>query len=539
MTILLPLEPLFILYTLRQSGYEAYVVGGAVRDLLIQAKDNASLEEVPVTDFDFTTNATPEQVQAVFPDSFYENQFGTVSVTKEHLWEMAGFDHEVLKKISPEKSKDLRPKLINLREATKIHVSLQTASSDEHVVHHFRNYEITTYRADGKYQDHRRPEAVTWGRSLQDDLSRRDFTINAMAIEVSKNFLHQLFSPDALKKLTVNPLQLMSVSPDNYSIIDPFDGLADLANKIIKPVGEPTQRFQEDALRMLRAIRFSVQLNMEMTEETFAAISDLRQDIQHVSWERIRDEFLKMLTSNYPAESVELLDATGLLEFLLPELLEGKGVEQGGHHTTDVWTHSLDAVSNCPSPDPVVRFATLLHDVAKPRTFKILNGQPTFYNHEIIGARVAKQIAQRFRLSHHDIDRMFILVRYHMFYYQPENTDASIRRFMRKVDLENIDDILDLREADRLGSGARKTSWRLEEMKQRMIEQLHQPFDVTDMEIDGTQLMEELKLPPGRVIGQLLHHLFELVMENPELNTKEQLLDKAQKALSQLEEGNS
>jgi hypothetical protein len=162
--------------------------------------------------------------------------------------------------------------------------------------------------------------------------------------------------------------------------------------------------------------------------------------------------------------------------------------------------------------------------VGKPRTLRYIDEDPTFYNHEIVGAKMARQIALRFRLSKKEVERITTLVRYHMFYYQPKNTDASIRRFMRKVGLENINDILDLREADRLGSGARKTSWRLEDMKQRMVEQLHQPFAVTDLAIDGTDIMEHLQIKPGRIIGKLLQDLFEEVMEDPDRNTEEYLL---------------
>ena len=181
----------------------------------------------------------------------------------------------------------------------------------------------------------------------------------------------------------------------------------------------------------------------------------------------------------------------------------------------------------CPSTDPVVRLATLLHDIAKPQTQAITPETITFYNHEVVGARTARSIAQRLRLSKKDVDRIFTLVRFHMFYYQPHNTDASIRRFMRKVGLANIDDILDLREGDRLGSGARKTSWRLEEMKQRMMEQLHQPLDVTDLALNGHDLMTELELKPGPEIGRILNSLFELVLDQPELNQRQSLLQEA------------
>jgi poly(A) polymerase/tRNA nucleotidyltransferase (CCA-adding enzyme) len=501
----IPTEPLFILTTLQQAGFEAYLVGGAVRDLLLndlQKKDSAPIE---ATDFDFTTNATPEQILTLFPNSFYENEFGTVAMPAVHLAEMMGVTPDQIRLSETESSQSAKNQVINVESATKLHPSLQPSASTAKITSTDRNFEITTYRSEGLYSDHRRPDEVTWGKSIEEDLKRRDFTINAMALAIS--------------------------GKNEYRLVDLFQGMDDLKAGIIRPVGDAAARFEEDALRMLRAIRFSVQLNMKMTDETFTAISALADTIQQVSWERIRDEFLKMLASPFPAEAIELLDDTGLLKYVLPELLEGKGVEQGGHHTTDVWTHSLDALRNSPSNDPIVRLATLLHDVAKPRTFKLQDGKPTFYNHEIVGSRVAKNVAQRLRLSKAEIERIFALVRYHMFYYQPQNTDASIRRFMRKVGLENINDILDVREADRLGSGARETSWRLEEMKQRMVDQLHQPFSITDLEVNGNDLMQELNLQPGPKLGEILKALFEEVLDNPELNTKEQLLAEAKKLL--------
>lgn len=318
-----------------------------------------------------------------------------------------------------------------------------------------------------------------------------------------------------------------TVAQGNYRIIDEHAGSQDLRASLLRTVGNPHKRFTEDALRILRAIRFSVQLNMQIEDATYAAIIELSSHLQHISWERIRDEFLKMLVSPFPREAIEILDDCGCLEYILPELLEGKGVVQGGHHTTDVWEHALAALAECPSSNPIVRLATLIHDIGKPATYKRINGQPTFYNHEIVGSRMAKTIAHRLRLSKQETERLFILVRYHMFYYQPENTDASIRRFMRKVGLNNIDDILDLREADRLGSGAKKTSWRLEEMKQRMVEQLHQPFAITDLAINGHDLINQLDMKPGPALGDILQQLFELVLEEPEHNTKEFLLEKA------------
>lgn len=491
MTLTIPQESVFILETLRKAGYEGYIVGGAVRDSLLQKKN--------AYDFDFTTNATPKQILALFPESFYENDFGTVSIAPKHIWEMMGIETPTSEFLQEKEKK----KIIDVARATKLHISLDFPDvSSSSVSEHMPNFEITTFRSDGVYRDHRRPETVTWGKTLEEDLSRRDFTVNAMAIHI-KNM--------------------------ETIVIDPFHGQEDLKNAIIRTVGDPAERFEEDALRMLRAIRFSVQLNMQMSDEVFTAIAALADHIHHVSWERIRDELLKMLASEYPAEALELLHDTGLLKWIIPELLEGKGVEQGGHHITDVWVHSIDALRNTPSTDPIVRLATLLHDVAKPRTFRSGTSKPSFHNHEIIGARLAKEIAQRLRLSKKDIERIYILVRFHMFYYQPSHTDAAIRRFMRNVGLENIDDILDVREGDRLGSGARKTSWRLEEMKERMIEQLHQPFSITDLEIDGTILMNELGLHPGPELGKILNALFEVVLEKPEMNTRKILLEEAKK----------
>jgi putative nucleotidyltransferase with HDIG domain len=525
MNLSLPFEVLLILHRLQQAGFTAFLVGGAVRDLLIQAVENR-VKSAPVTDFDFTTNAKPEEIQQVFPDSFYENKFGTVSITHKNLWEMLQKQHFQL---PAQNLTDLyqtwyknqrRRRIIDPKKASKIHQSLVVSAENQVELPTPKPIEITTYRADGTYDDHRRPDSVSWGKTIEDDLQRRDFTINALAISVKQSVLENFFDQRVFPPF-------IKLSQDQYQLIDPYQGMKDLAAKQIRTVGNPDLRFKEDALRLLRAIRFAAQLSMTITPTTLRAVKQHAVSIQHVSWERIQDEFFKILTSPLPKRGIELMESTGLLEHILPELLEGKGVEQGGHHNTDVWTHALDALASCPSPNPVVRLATLLHDVGKPRTKQITDGKITFYNHEIIGSRIASKIAQRFKLSRKNTDRIFTLVRYHMFYYQPHNTDASIRRFMRKVELKNIDDILDLREADRLGSGAKKTSWRLEEMKTRMVEQLNQPLEVSDLAINGHDLIEELGFKPGKQIGQILHQLFAQVLEQPELNTKAVLLKKA------------
>lgn len=515
-------EAIFILQTLSAAGFDAFIVGGAVRDLLLLEKENPN--GTLKTDYDFATNATPEEVQALFPESFYENEFGTVVITLKEVAAQGGFEITEDSHLTS----DDASKTINLKDASKIHTSLSESSkesSSDNVINHEPNFEITTYRSKELYSNFRRPDSLQWGASIEEDLTRRDFTINALALQLTKVLPYS------------SAFHVLEES--EYKLIDFHKGLEDLEAHLIKTVGNAHTRFQEDALRMLRAIRFSVQLNFTIEDQTFSALSENASLLAHISWERIRDEFLKMLASKYPAEAIELLDQTGLLHFILPELENAKGVQQGGHHTTDVWTHSLDALRSCPSSDPIVRLATLLHDIAKPETYEEQNNTITFYNHEIIGARTAKKIADRLRLSKKDQERIFLLVRYHMFHYQPKNTDAAIRRFMRKVGLQNINDILDLREGDRLGSGARQTSWRLEEMKQRMIAQLHQPFDVTDLAIDGTDIMNECKLEPGRIIGEVLAYLFEQVLDNPDLNTKDELLKLTKNYLADQASSNS
>lgn len=455
-----------ILKRFHEENLEIYVVGGAVRDHLLG---------FPIHDWDFTTNATPEQILTLFPDGFYDNTFGTVGIAHKHL--------------AQDSTGDTAP-------TTDITATTQTTMEESSEI-----YEITTFRSDGVYEDHRRPSTVTWGDSLLHDLERRDFTINAMAIDQAGE------------------------------IHDPFGGQQDLEQRLVRAVGDPETRFQEDALRMLRAIRIASQLSFQIDSATLSAITAQHALIQHTSWERIREEFLKILVTDHPADSINLLASTGMLEHILPELLEGRGVEQAHHHIYDVWTHSLQAVEHCPSKDPIVRFATLLHDVAKPRTANLSTGTVTFHNHEVVGARMAKEIASRFRLSKQDIQRVFGLVRWHMFVYDSNVTDAYIRRFIKRVGVENIPDIIALRTGDRVGSGAKATSWRLEEMKDRIQAQLHQPFSLKDLKINGDDLMKELQLQPGPILGKLLQALFEVVIEDPEKNTKDILINEAKSIL--------
>jgi poly(A) polymerase/tRNA nucleotidyltransferase (CCA-adding enzyme) len=535
MQLNLPFESLYIIYALQEAGFEAYLVGGAVRDLM--------LKQANIQDFDFATNAKPPEIQKIFSESFYENDFGTVSIIHENLLEQMQKKGLTLAKknlyqrmLDEEKNnykKNQQQKIINLKKAKKIHHSLKDkALASKKVINqkkHLVNlppFEITTFRSDGNYADHRRPESVQWGKNIKDDLSRRDFTLNAMALAIKKELLKKIFTKN--KKIKEN----YQLNPNDWQLIDEFNGYQDLKNNLIRTVGKPQQRFTEDALRMLRAIRLAVQLKMHLEKSTYLSIKENKDSLRFVSFERIGAEIMKILASPQPAEGIKLLDETGLLNYIIPELKLGKNMNQPGHHTTDVWVHSLDALAACPSADPIVRLAALLHDIGKPETYEEKNQEITFYNHEVLGARIASKIAKRLRLSKKDVQRIFVLVRYHMFYYQPEHSDASIRRFIKRVGLENIDDILDLREGDRLGSGAKKTSWRLEEFKERIIEQLNQPMDLNDLAINGQDLIKEFKLKPSRLIGEILNELLEKVLQNPQLNNKKILLKEAKKILS-------
>lgn len=472
MNVTLPLPVLLIMQQLADAGFEAYVVGGAVRDLLM-GKDTH--------DWDFTTNARPEEIQHLFPGSFYDNQFGTVGVAGEHL--------------------------LGLSKNNKQRETWQKQGWLDEV------YEITTFRKEYGYTDKRHPDTVIWGETIEADLARRDFTINAIALQVQ-----------SLKSKVQNYNSKLN-NLVKAEIIDPYNGQQDLKDKLVRAVGDASERFREDALRMMRAIRFGAQLGFGIEEETLTAIQQQANLIVHISWERIRDELFKILGSLYPADGVLLLYSSGLLEFILPELLATREVPQAGHHIYDVWTHSIESLRECPSTDALVRLATLLHDLGKPKTFRRQGPRGiTFYGHEVVGARMAAVIAWRLRLSKKETERLVTLVRWHMFAYTPEMTDAAVRRFIRRVGRENINDMMLLRVGDRKGGGSKATSWRLRELQERIGEQLYQPMTVSDLKIDGHDVMEVLGIKPGPKVGEILNQLFEEVMEDPSKNKREHLL---------------
>jgi len=427
---------------LKVSGYEAYIVGGCVRDILMGKKPN---------DWDITTNARPEEILKVFKDAKYENTFGTV--------------------------------LLPIRKEVR---GGELKGDLEDVV------EITTYRSEQGYSDRRHPDLISFETKIDKDLERRDFTINALALD-----------------------------PANHEkIIDLFGGEKDIKAKIIRAVGEPSDRFKEDALRMLRAIRFSAQLDFELEPKTQRAILKFAGSIKFVSKERIRDEFIKILSSNKAYEGVKLLHECKLLQYIIPELEQGVDVKQDRHHIYPVFKHNLLALKCCPNKEWPVRLAALLHDVGKPKTRKIIDGIATFYNHEYLGAKMVDRIMTRLKFATADQERVVNLVKNHMFYYNVgEVSAASVRRLIVKVGRENLKDLIDLRIADRLGSGTPKAMpYKLRHLQYMMEKVQNDPVSVKMLKINGDDIIKLLKIAPGPKIGALLDVLLSEVLEDPELN---------------------
>ena len=449
MANVIPDQILAVYKTLEKNNFEAYFVGGSVRDLIIKRK---------IKDWDLTTNATPEQILKVFPNGFYNNDFGTVGIP------------------------------------VKI-------GNEDHVA------EVTTYRTETAYKDNRHPENVSWGKTLTEDLGRRDFTINAIALRINEK--------------------------DVFELIDPYDGEKDIKKKILKAVGDPNLRFKEDALRLLRAVRIANDLEFTIEKITWEKICEDSKLIANISAERIKTELLRILASVHPYEGIMLLKDSGLLEFILPELLEGidiSMVRPGRHHTTDVFMHNVLSLKFCPSEDPIVRFATLLHDTGKPKVMaKDSEGLVIFHNHEVAGARIAAAVCDRLKFSKKEKEKIVMLIRWHMFSVNENQTDATIRRFIRKIGVENVKDMMDLRVADRLGGGTQTAeSWRLKLFKEKIEEQLQPaPFSINDMAIDGSDIMELLQIKPGPKVGEILQKLFEEVDEDLSKNNKEFLLNRA------------
>jgi putative nucleotidyltransferase with HDIG domain len=319
----------------------------------------------------------------------------------------------------------------------------------------------------------------------------------------------------------------MAIDKD-LKVIDLYEGQKDIDAKLVRAVGDPDARFSEDALRMMRAVRIASELGFTIEEKTFEAIKKNAPLINKIAKERVKDELFKLIGSTNPYEGVVHLKDSGLMQEILPELEKCFGVEQkspGRHHIYDVGTHLFMALKFCKSDDTVTRFATLIHDIGKPQTYKKLEtGTITFYNHEMVSTKIAQNLADRLRFSKKEKDKLTTLVRWHQFTVDEHQTDSAIRRILRNVGLENIEDMLALRVADRLGGGARETSWRLEEFKSRLIEVQKEPFSVKDLKIDGNDVMKVLRLRSGPEVGKILSDLFEKVVNKEIENKKEALL---------------
>lgn len=447
MTNIIPQEIINIYRKIEAAKFEVYLVGGSVRNLMLKRE---------IKDWDLTTNATPEEILKLFPNGFYDNKFGTVGVP---------FELEGVQKIA----------------------------------------EITTYRTEFGYSDKRHPEVVAWGKSIEEDLQRRDFTINAIALKLTdKN--------------------------NSFELVDPYNGEGDLKKKIVKAVGDANLRFKEDALRLIRAIRIATELEFKIEINTWKKITEDAQLIENVSFERITAELFRILKSDNAYEGIMLLYTSGLLKYILPELLEGVGVSQkrpGRHHTDDVFTHNVLSLKFCPSKDHVVKFATLIHDVGKPRVMsKDKDGLVIFHNHEVEGAKIAYEICLRLKLSKKDREKVVNLIRWHMFSVNENLTDSAIRRFIRRVGVENVKDMMDLRVGDRLGGGTQTAeSWRLKLFKEKIEKELGPtPFSINDLKVDGNDIMNMLQLKPGPKVGDILQKLFEEVDEDLSKNNKDYLL---------------
>lgn len=451
----IPEEVVRVVGVLHEAGYEAYPVGGCVRDLL---------RGVAPKDWDVATSAKPEEILRLFPESFYENAFLTVTMK-------TGSDNPTLAEI-----------------------------------------EITTFRAEGKYTDKRHPDDVRYAQTLEKDLSRRDFTMNALALRLRSG-------------------QALPVA--DYEIIDPFGGTADIEKKIIRAVGDPDKRFNEDALRMMRAVRFGMQLGFSVEPATAEAIKRNAGALDFIAKERIRDELLKIFETSKARDGIELLHELELLKHIMPELEDGIGIVNRPKILT-VWEHNLKALeygakSGYP---PLICLAALLHDVGKPATkgpINTKNDEWTFYGHDVVGAKIATRILERLHFPRNDIEKIATLIRWHLFKYDPDEgiTDSSIRRLIRHVGADNMDDLVKLRICDRMGMGVPKAlPYRLRHFQFRVEKILREEEapSVKKIAIKGEDIMKILSIPPGPKIGAVLEVLLQEVIDNPKKNAREYLL---------------
>lgn len=440
----IPKEVRVVIATLEDAGFEAYLVGGCVRNL-IQGREPK--------DWDITTNAVPEEIIALFPETFYNNDFGTVSVVNKDV------THETLKVV-----------------------------------------EITPFRVESAYSNFRHPDKVEFSKNLDDDLERRDFTINALAYDVT-----------------------------HETVIDRHGGLKDLKDGIIRAVGVPEERFGEDALRIMRAIRIFSEYNFTIEQGTRRALEKMAPNIAKIAKERIRDEFSRTLLSPRPMEALMLMHQVGVLQYIVPELEKGVGEDQNQAHSFTVFEHILRTVQHAADKGwPLeVRLAALFHDIGKPHTKRMDPKKKdwSFHGHEVVGAKIAKKNLRGLHYPNKVVDKVEKLVRWHMFFSDPDKiTLSAVRRIVRNVGEENVWDLLNVRICDRIGTGRPKEQpFRLRKYVSMVEEALRSPVSVQMLAIDGARLMDVTHETPGPRIGYILHALLEDVLDDPKKNTSEYL----------------
>lgn len=465
--ISVPAEVTQITNRLHSAGYEVYVVGGCVRDILRGATPK---------DWDITTNATPEEILDVFDHAHYDNNYGTV-------------------------------RIVNDTEKP-----------------HLKTVEITTYRTETGYTDNRHPDQIEFAESISEDLRRRDFTINALAL----NMEH------------VSRDNTVVVTPE--TLVDEHGGLVDLQKRRLRAVGDPKERFREDALRIMRGIRFAAQLSLEIDSDTHEAMRAEVKRLNDVAAERIRDEFEKIIMCDNPKIGLDVANKVGALEIFIPELTDTVEVEQNQAHSYNLWEHLTRALQTAADKGwPLhIRLAALFHDIAKVHTKEWSEERQdwSFHNHEVVGEQVTKDILERLKFPNKLVSQVTNLVRWHMFFSDTDEiTHSAVRRLIRNVGKDNIWDLMKLRRADRLGMGRPKEEpYRLRKYQSMIEEVIRDPVSVETLAIDGNDVIRETEEEPGPRIGWILHALLDNVLDNPQINEKDTLIGLAHK-LSKLPDG--
>jgi len=527
--IAVPKEVVSASKELTDAGYQAYLVGGSVRSFLLGQ---------PVKDWDIATDALPKEIIKLFPNSFYNNKFGTVGVKTE--------SKEVI--------------------------------------------EVTTFRKESKYTDKRHPSEVTFTTSRDEDLKRRDFTVNALAIDLkyladfnkkgsdfakftkSFNWGREIVKfEDSLdkKKENMGPgiegdkkplitikrvpklgrgdfpslhLPVMTLSSSRKKevreiVVDNFSGLEDLEKRLIRTVGDPKKRFNEDALRLLRAVRLAVVTGFKIEKNTAEAIQKNANLLKYISCERIQEELKKIILSPWPAEGIEMLRKLGLLEYVIPHLEEGVGVEQNWHHLYSVYQHAVLSLKFCFDDSLEIRLAALFHDIAKPRVKRtVKDGQSTFYFHEVEGEKITRKSLKYLRFPREVINETGMLVRYHMFNFDPEeHDDSTVRRLVYRVGgVKRMNKLITLRIADRLGSGCHQGDvFKLRKLRYLIEKVSHDPISLGQLKANGNDLIKDLKIKPGPNLGFLLKILLAEIIVDPKKNKKSELLKMSRELLEE------